>query len=96
MAPKIGAQVEAEWIDSQSWSGWHSPESVVKDHSDDADKSCRTTGYLVINDKSGVTIAQNRTVPLAADGQHPRSWGETMFIPRVAIRKLTELGPKGR
>lgn len=83
--------VEVEWIDSQSWMGWHRHDDVVQDHGDEKDKLCRTAGYLVSEDKSGVTLALSRTVPTSPDGVNARSWGDTIFIPAVAVRKKTTL-----
>ena len=83
--------VEVEWIDSQGWMGWHSHESTMSEHGDEPDKLCRTAGYIVTDDKAGITISLSRTVPTTKDGVNPRSWGDTIWIPSVAIRSKTVL-----
>ena len=86
MKPRI---VEVEWLDSQSWSGWHPHAQVVHEHSDESDKMCRSVGYLIVDDEHGVTLAQSQTGPRADDGKHPRSWGDTIFVPRSQVKRMT-------
>ena len=71
--------VEVEWEDSAVTHGWTHDEPAI-----DA-VSAFTAGYIIGDDPEGVSLVFNTAV-----GQHCCS----VFIPRSAIRKVTELSRK--
>ena len=74
--------VEVEWEDSATTIGWQSIKRGLKYTS----SLCRTAGYLLQKNKSGVKIALSLGMD---DGQG--SMSEMMIIPKSAIRKITLL-----
>lgn len=80
--PKAMPIVEVEWIDSSCDAGWG---DVDGPKAEDHDLGCATAGYLVRKTKDRVVIALSQS--------SSSNLGDTMHIPRCAIRKMTILKP---
>jgi len=71
-------KVEIEWIDSCASKGWGSRDFHLKEF---ATSSCRSTGYVIEDNKKYLAIAQS-----ISDDTHNIS--DLISIPKVAITKV--------
>ncbi len=81
--------VEVEWEDCSGRHGWMTPEEL-REYTSDREFIVTTLGYVQEDDKRGIVIVE----ALPADGVKKdghRMVGCATFVPRSAIRKVTEL-----
>lgn len=76
--PKI---LLVRWIDSHTTHGWHHKEEY-----DARPAKCESIGYLLSETKDSLTLAQSRS---RESGGIP--WADFITIPKVSIKKRTEL-----
>ena len=77
--------VLVEWEDTAASHGWQ-----TKADDEIAPAMIRSVGFVLEDSERGVNIMESFTVSMtAAEKNH----GCNNFIPRSAIRKVTELGP---
>ena len=84
--------VEVEWEDCSGRHGWMTPEEL-REYTSDREFVVTTLGYVQEDYNGGIVL----TEALPADGTRKdghRMIGCTTFVPRSAIRKVTELSRK--
>ncbi|KKM80661.1 hypothetical protein LCGC14_1337650 [marine sediment metagenome] len=79
--------VEVEWEDSTSLHGWH-------DELPTKAAPIRSTGYVFQDDDDALVIYQSYDGQKVTSDSSVSRYGNSLFIPRSAIRKVTELARK--
>ncbi len=69
-----------EWVDSNSWGGWHGKQEMKDDASN---LKCCTVGMLISETAELVNIVQSSSAMGSFDSR--------MTIPRVAIKRMRRL-----
>lgn len=83
--------VEVEWEDCSGRHGWNTP-AEMKEFLDDREFAVTTLGYVEEDDDRGLVLIE--AGPTGARKEGHRMIGCVTFIPRSAIRKVTELARK--
>ena len=80
--------IEVEWEDSFSRFGWQEESQLPREAS-----ACHSVGYVYEEGDRGIGLCESVSDrPPTADVDH--GYGHSTFIPRSAIRKVTELSRK--
>jgi len=80
--PLLKKIVYVEWVDSVSYFGWHEDEQAEKWMAEDDEMLCRSSGFLIRDEKDYIAIMQSKS-----KGSH----GDIMKIPRAAIIKIRRM-----
>jgi hypothetical protein len=81
--------VLVEWVDSTSGYSWRTVDEATREADHNIGQSCYSAGFLITDDADYVTLAFS-----AAPDQKPEPLvGETISIPRAAIRRIRTLTP---
>lgn len=78
--------IRVEWIDSNSWDGWHSVTQSLEWARTGVSK-CESVGYLVYEDKTKIVLAMNLFFGKDNDPEIVANFGDLMTIPKFAIIK---------
>ena len=84
--------VEVEWEDTAASHGWQERDDLPETW------LIHTVGYVDREDEAGIRLYEGRSISDVTGSDHSkkraRDIGCATMIPRSAIRKVTELGPK--
>ena len=81
--------VEVEWEDSYSVTGWQADASRPRQPS-----VCRSVGYVYEDNEIGLGLSESFSDRPVTGRVEEHGYGDSLFIPRSAIRKVWELRRK--
>jgi hypothetical protein len=83
-------RVAVSWVDSVRTTGWRTADEARADLEQDDFLDCETVGFLVGETAERVILALNHQHVTGGE----EMVGETIIIPRQAIRSVRELRPR--
>lgn len=78
--------IRVEWLDSNTWSGWHSVANSLQWAKSEFAK-CESVGYLVYENEEKLVLAMNLFYGKDEDPEIVETFGDLMAIPKFAIKK---------